>query len=300
MAALKVEYPVCTLNGCELVPAGTLLSDDMLTAIVQDAPPPGNTQHSLLRHGSIEGDLNAILAEPPYDMIFAPAKNTDDARSLLGQAHVPSCTLRLLDYFHEKEPYTYRHSLVVYAMTVLISQELFPPGVTILQELDVGPAHDFGKICVPPEVLHKPGGLTREERRLLEHHTVAGYVLLACELQDLRGLTARIARDHHERRDGSGYPCGKHLSDRLVEIVAACDVYDALISARPYRPTCYENRTAIEVITEMAGRGKLSWEVVQALVACNRRGVPDFRGCAVSLEKRGPVPADDRYGIVDD
>jgi HD-GYP domain-containing protein (c-di-GMP phosphodiesterase class II) len=51
----------------------------------------------------------------------------------------------------------------------------------------------------------------------------------------------------------------------MVEIIAACDVYDALHSPRPYRTTPYDNRTALEEITEMAQGGKLSWEVVQLI-----------------------------------
>lgn len=299
MAALNIEFPVCCLDGYKLVGAGTVLPEDMLSAIIQDAPPPDNTPYPLLRHAQVEYDVGNILDEPPYDVIFGPGTKADKVRRLLRQTHVPSCTLRLLDHFHEHDPYTYRHSLAVFALTLMLAQDLLPPGAAMLQELNVGPAHDFGKICIPPDVLRKPDGVTREERRLLDHHAVAGYVLLAYELQDLRGLTARVARDHHERKDGSGYPSEKHLSDQLVEIVAACDVYDALISPRPYRPTSYDNRTAIEVVTEMAGQGKMSWDIVQALVACNRATKPCFQDCVVSLEKRGVAPVDNRYGVLD-
>lgn len=62
----------------------------------------------------------------------------------------------------------------------------------------------------------------------------------------------------------------------MVEIVAACDVYDALILPRPYRPIPYDNRTAMEEITEMANRNQLSLEVVQALVAMNRKDKPHY------------------------
>ena len=59
-------------------------------------------------------------------------------------------------------------------------------------------------------------------------------------------MAARVARDHHEFRDGSGYMRGVKLNDPMVEIVAVCDIYDGLLSPRPYRTAAYDNRTALE------------------------------------------------------
>jgi HD-GYP domain-containing protein (c-di-GMP phosphodiesterase class II) len=125
-------------------------------------------------------------------------------------------------------------------------------------------------------------------------------VLLSYLLQDPRSFAARVAKEHHERRDGSGYPLGISLRDRMVEIIAACDVYDALLSPRPYRPIPYDNRTALEEIIEMAQGGKLSWDVVKTLVSHSRKDRPHFRECRVSTEKRGIPPPDNLYGVIAD
>ena len=106
-----------------------------------------------------------------------------------------------------------------------------------------------------------------------------------------------VARDHHERKDGSGYPFCEQLSDDLVEIVAVSDVYDALISSRVYRPISYDNRSALEEITKMAEQGRIGWPVVRALVAHNRRDKPNPDNISVSLEKRGTPPVGNVYGI---
>ena len=66
---------------------------------------------------------------------------------------------------------------------------------------------------------------------------------------------------------------------------------------RPYRPTSYDNRTALEEITEQARQGKIGWEVVQALVVYNRKSRSHYRDCKVSVEKRGTPPVDNQYGI---
>ena len=94
------------------------------------------------------------------------------------------------------------------------------------------------------------------------------------------------------------YPLGILLNDPMVEIVAVCDVYDALISPRPYRQASYDNRTALEEITVMAEEGVISWEVVQVLVAHNRKSKPHYTDCIVSKEKRGKPPYGNVYGII--
>jgi putative two-component system response regulator len=100
------------------------------------------------------------------------------------------------------------------------------------------PLHDIGKIGIPDAVLLKPGRLTPEERALIETHTTRGAAILAHGGSPLVRLAERIARSHHERWDGAGYP--EHLAGEAIpleaRIVAVADVVDALSSDRPYRP----------------------------------------------------------------
>ncbi len=124
----------------------------------------------------------------------------------------------------------------------------------------------------------------------MKHHALAGYVLLCYYLRDTSNIAAIVARDHHERKDCSGYPCGIPLADRMVEIIAVSDIYDALISPRPYRPVSYDNRTALEEVTKMAERNEIGWEVVKALVSHNRKEKPHYSESKVSSEKRGHPP----------
>jgi HD-GYP domain-containing protein (c-di-GMP phosphodiesterase class II) len=74
----------------------------------------------------------------------------------------------------------------------------------------------------------------------------------------------------------------------MVEIIAVSDIYDALVSDRPYRKEAYENRRALEEITEMAATGKIGWEGVRALISHNRETKPAPEACIVSGEKRNP------------
>ncbi len=97
--------------------------------------------------------------------------------------------------------------------------------------------HDVGKIGIPDRVLLKPGKLDPAERTVMETHAAKGARLLADSRSDLLQLAEVIARTHHERWDGSGYPAGLSGEDIPLagRICAICDVYDALVSPRPYK-----------------------------------------------------------------
>jgi putative two-component system response regulator len=102
----------------------------------------------------------------------------------------------------------------------------------------VSPLHDIGKIAVSDTILRKPGPLDGPERVAMERHTDVGHRLLCGSDNELLDTAAVIAWTHHERWDGGGYPRGLSGEGIPLEgrIVAVADVFDALISDRPYRP----------------------------------------------------------------
>jgi PAS domain S-box-containing protein len=128
------------------------------------------------------------------------------------------------------------------------------------------PMHDVGKIATPEEILRKPGPLSAEERLEMERHTEVGHRILAGAESELLQMAARIALTHHERFDGTGYPQGLAGEEIPIEgrIVAVADVFDALLSDRPYRPALSHDE-AIEQIRR--GRGtQFDPEVVDVLL----------------------------------
>lgn len=100
------------------------------------------------------------------------------------------------------------------------------------------PMHDIGKVATPDNILLKNGPLTEEEWAIMREHPVAGYEILKAGNSELLRRGAEIALSHHEKYDGSGYPYG--VSGDAIPlwgaICAVCDVFDALTSARPYKP----------------------------------------------------------------
>jgi HD-GYP domain-containing protein (c-di-GMP phosphodiesterase class II) len=298
MSILKLSYPVYSLDRQLLLRAGTTLSDETLKTFISSRGGDQRKTHALMQYGTVKEDIVYFLTHPPVNVIFSDPRQISEIMKIMEHVNLVLPVLDSIEYFKTYDAYTYRHILVVFALSALFSRNLISDYHVRIRESAAGPSHDIGKICVPIKILKKASPLTRDERNILEHHTTAGYILLSYYLQDIDHLTVRVARDHHERNNGSGYPSGMNLNDRAVEIVVICDIYDALTASRPYRPVSFDNRSALEEITLMAERGEVSWEVVQALVAQNRKGKPHFSECSVSLEKRGAPPPGNMYGII--
>ncbi len=296
MKTTKLEYPIHTLDKRLFLPAGTELTTKALDELIAINKGRSYARLFLLEYGTIHQDILALLQSPPYSVIFDEPKIAVTL-NLMKKASFISPILECLDYLREHDFYTYRHSLVVFAMSTVMARDLLEKSEDWIAGVMAGTIHDFGKICVPLPILKKDDPLTENERKILEHHTLAGFVLLSYFLQSRQSFAAQVAKEHHERRDGSGYPMGTALKDSMVEIIAVCDIYDALLSSRPFRPTPYNNRTALEEITEMAQEGRLSWEVVKTLISYNRKDKPHYRDCTISKEKRGTPPADNVYGV---
>ena len=139
------------------------------------------------------------------------------------------------------------------------------------------PMHDIGKIGIPDHILLKPGPLTAEEWVVMKGHTTMGARILGCSKSPYLQMGAEIALDHHERWDGGGYPNGKRgeAISMAARIMNVCDVYDALRSARPYKPSFDHSRT-VGIMTRGDGRTQPE-HFDPALLAAFQRDLPAFR-----------------------
>jgi len=131
-----------------------------------------------------------------------------------------------------------------------------------LQELRIACLlHDVGKVAVPDEILLKPAALNAEETEIVRQHPVIGESICA-PLKSLRRILP-VIRHHHERMDGSGYPdglCGYEIP-LMARILQIADIYDALITDRPYRDAL-SSVEALETLNREAGYGWLDDSLV--------------------------------------
>jgi putative two-component system response regulator len=131
-----------------------------------------------------------------------------------------------------------------------------------LQELRIACLlHDIGKVAVPDEILLKPGALNAEETEIVRQHPVIGESICA-PLKSLRRVLP-VIRHHHERIDGSGYPDGLRGNEipLMARILQVADIYDALITDRPYRDAL-SSEDALETLNREARYGWLDASLV--------------------------------------
>lgn len=128
-----------------------------------------------------------------------------------------------------------------------------PPWAEMIEV--AAPLHDVGKIGIPDKILLKQGQLTDSERTVMRHHPEIGGNIIPDHSSEVIQLARCISVTHHEKWDGSGYPSG--LKGEAIplagRIAAICDVYDALVSERPYKKA-WSNLAARQYLSEQSGQ----------------------------------------------
>ena len=216
-----------------------------------------------LRHRQVSQQLNGQLAE--FDLELRKRTRA------LQQAHLEALE-RLALAAEYRDYMTGRHTHRVGMLSARIATELGLPDAEIDLIRRAAPLHDVGKIGIPDSILLKPGKLTSQEYEIMKTHVQLGLKLLSPNTSRLVRMAKLIALTHHERWDGSGYPRGLTGQDipLVGQIVAIADVYDALVSHRPYKHA-WKVEEAIDEIKTYRG----SWfapEVVDAFLT-----VADFQ-----------------------
>jgi putative two-component system response regulator len=217
---------------------------------------------------AMRAGVTDFLAKP-----FSPDELLPRVRSLVllkqfadEHEHAESMILTLARTIDARDPHTAGHSGRVAEHADRIARRIGLDPVALSDMRRGALFHDLGKIVVPDAILHKPGKLSDEERRVIEEHPVVGRELLS-PMRTMR-KTLPIVYSHHERLDGSGYPEGIS-GDEIpvtVRIVTVCDAFDALTHERAYR-TALSVKTAFEILEEGMRKGWWDRQVVEALRA---------------------------------
>jgi putative two-component system response regulator len=148
-----------------------------------------------------------------------------------------------------RDPYTAGHQRRVADLAYAIGSEMRLSEQRIVGIHMAGIIHDLGKICVPAEILSKPGPLNEYEFGMIKLHPQVGYNIL--KKIDFPWPIAQMVYQHHERINGTGYPQGLKGKKILLEarILSVADVVEAMASHRPYRPALGVDK-ALETILE--------------------------------------------------
>jgi hypothetical protein len=177
-----------------------------------------------------------------------------------------------------------------------LAQLLLPDSNELYSCAFIGSSHDIGKTCILLEILKKRIPLTKTEHKYLRPHTMTGYVLLSYSLKNYKSFIARLAREHHERRDRSVYPTGL---DKLTPWLRLSQLPKSTMRFSCRDPIALFrmiNSTALEEMTKMAECGAIGWDVVRTFIARNCIDKPNYKDLVVPMEKRGSAPIGNLYG----
>ncbi len=152
------------------------------------------------------------------------------------------------------DEYTFKHSVDVATIAMIIARNRGYQRQQVYEIGEAGLLHDIGKTKVPPEILNKPGRLTDEEFRIMKRHSAYSFVMIARNREISRDVKFAVLQ-HHEKIDGTGYP--DHLEGDQIHpyarILAVSDIYDALVTDRPYKKG-YSPREAVELMMTMTSQ----------------------------------------------
>jgi putative two-component system response regulator len=248
------DYDMPGMNGVAFIRAARQVSGFAHVPIVMVT---SNDQRSV-RRDALEAGATDFLAKP-FDAVEVRARVAnllalDEARRMEAdraawlarevaaavaviEAREREIVTLLMKAAEHRDTDTGDHVARVAGYVALVAEGLkLPPERCRLLSL-ASTMHDVGKIGVPDAILLKPGRLTPDERAEMEKHAERGYPILESSTSELVKLAAEIAWTHHEKWDGTGYPRRLKGDDIPLSgrIVAVADVFDALVSDRPYK-----------------------------------------------------------------
>jgi putative two-component system response regulator len=200
----------------------------------------------------IEAGADDFLNKPIFPAeLFARVKSLLKLKEFTDELETAESVLCSLGLSVEaRDPYTEGHCERLAQRATALGRHIGLDEQSIVALRRGGYLHDLGKIAVPDEILKKGSNLTSDEWKIMKQHPLTGENI--CKpLKSLR-LVLPIIRFHHEHSDGTGYPDG--LTEReiplLPRILQVVDVYDALRTARPYKPALSHEQAALTMRIE--------------------------------------------------
>jgi HD-GYP domain-containing protein (c-di-GMP phosphodiesterase class II) len=209
----------------------------------------------------------------------------DSLERELTEAELDVALEAFADYADVKSPYRLGHSRGVAQLAATAAGTLGLPAHDITQVRRAGLVHDIGVIGVSAGILDKRGRLTEAERERIRTHPYL--TARTFSKPSVLGAIGQLAALHHERLDGSGYPSGLTAESlpMTARVIAAADVYHALLEPRPHRDPL-PSAAAVEVLTAEVTAGRLDGDAVHAVLDAAGHRVRRQNGHADGLTSR--------------
>ncbi len=241
-------------------------------------------------------DFNLQIQLTPYNF-FCKKCDEKTIINIFGSISLPVAVLEEYHFMRIKDKYTYEHSINTAILTICLATHFYEERQKINQVASSSITHDLGKSRIPSNILHSTQPLSKKDFSVITEHTVYGAVLCSYYYGNPYVENTIVALQHHEKKNGSGYPLGIKLKDDAVNFVAVSDIFDALISKRPYRSEPYDIRGAIDVLCQAVDRGEIDEKYIKMMIHLNRREPEALLRLNYSRVYRGYYPNINHYGI---
>jgi len=255
---------------------------------------------SCLDGEEVLSDLEHAFEDARYQTIFSPPEAREEILQTMRLVHLPKNLFREFERMKREMPYTYRHIVRTAILSTKIALDAqvrknFDPVVMAGSSL----MHDLGKSRIPVRILNKISPLTVNEYALMRSHPLTGYVLLRYYFGPGHQMIEDPSFEHHERLDGTGYPRHVHRMNKYSQVIAVADIFDAILSRRPYRQEPFTLRAALDHLLGEAQSGRLNPLYVRLLVSYARKSKPALGDLRLAREKRDPEPVRNAYGKIE-
>jgi len=252
----------------------------------------------LAKDTSLLNDLDQVFSDSRYAPIFSSSSARQNVLDTVGQLKIEEPLVAELLNMKDTHPYTYKHVQIIGSMAITLISIIGRTHYNPVLAAHLSFTHDIGKTRIPEEILNKETPLTNEEFEIIQSHPIIGYLLLNYYCGWEGRKYCWTAFEHHEKLNGSGYPRGIKKIDPYAQLITPLDIFDALISDRPYRQTPFTTRLAVDYLLDGVRNDQLNKDIVYALVICLRKHkIYPPKRLRLAKEKRNKPPLGSVYGI---
>ncbi len=281
------------IYGNILIKADENITTTLIKSITRNAT--SRESQIILAKTPIVKDILTAVSTGIYRTIFSNKEDLTPILKIVAKTKLKAPIIEELKSLKKCLPLVYNHLLIVTALSIKMSLDLknYDP----FQAAQIGLVHDLGKSRLPQDILEKRGPLTHDEFKMIQTHPSIEYILLSAYLKNTKSTIAYTSFLHHERSDGTGYPRGIQRLNKYVQTLIPCDIFDALVSSRPYRSGPYTARAALDLLLDEVKKGRLNKKFVICLISYMRREKINFKNVKIATQHRDAPPLINYYGI---
>ena len=277
---------IADIRGQVVLPSGSVVTKAVLKKI--DASRPTFSAMMLQDH-DIFHDFQSLMDEPNYRATIANDDIRKKVLSHLGRVQLPEPVFEELAHMRESSIILYHHTLATTFLATRLVLEYIFYADDVIKVASAALTRDIGMTRLPPSLLKNTDHLSRQEFFRIQRHPMVSLVLLTHYFGD--GLNALVGLRHHDGRKRQSNP------SKLIELVTMVDVFNALISPRPFRTRAFDVRGALDALGDMVKRDEANVDLVKLLIASYRSGPVQARNIVMSTEKLGYAPTENYYGV---